>query len=42
MKASSRLDDGEALSLKTRFVNFMKVRTQNKENEDDKERGRGY
>ena len=39
MKASSQLDDGGALSLKTRFVNFMKVGSHGKEIEDYKEIG---
>jgi len=39
IKASSQLDDGGALSLKTKFVNFMKVGSHGKEIEDYKEIG---
>ena len=37
MKASTQLEDGGALSLKTKFVNFMKVGSHCKEIEDYKE-----
>jgi hypothetical protein len=39
MKASSQLDDGGSLSLKTKFVNFMKVGSHGYEIEDYKEIG---
>ena len=39
MKASAQLDDGGALSLKTKFVNFMKLGSHGKEVEDYKEIG---
>ena len=39
MKASAQLDDGGALSLKTKFVNFMELGSHGKEIEDYKEIG---
>ena len=39
MKTSAQLNDGGALSLKTKFVNFMKLRSHGKEIEDCKEIG---
>jgi len=39
MKASAELDDGGALSLKTKFVNFMTLGSHGKEIEDYKEIG---
>ena len=39
MKAPAQLDDGGALSLKTKFVNFIKFGSHNKEIEDYKEVG---
>ena len=39
MKAPAQLDDGGALSLKTKFVNFIEFGSHNKEIEDYKEVG---
>jgi len=39
MKAPAKLDDGGALSLKTKFVNFIKFGSHNKEIDDYKEIG---